>query len=431
MPGITTTLSFVLGLALGAGAVALWLAGRLRTERALRMGELAHRDQRLEDQRQAYEARLADLTRTQSQLKTELDALLPQVATRVLGEQSQRLRETAVASVKEAQTPLSEAVATMREQLKETTRQVADFEKERAGAAAKTGEQLAAVVAAEQAVLQQAGKLAEALRSGAQVRGGWGEQSLANLLLACGLAEGRDFDRNRALEGVRERPDFVVKLESGASLVIDCKTPEFTELAAEADEERQRILAGEFAGSLRGMAVELARRDYPAKVTGGAPCVVMFVPSEPAFVLALAANPGLFGELLDKGVVLASPSTIFPLLALLGKTAAERRAESRAREMVAMCRELGDRLGTFLEHLAAVAKAMESGVGAWNKAAASYQSRLEPQMRRLAEINDAFELAGPKGIASAPVAAPAMIEGGPGLREKGGEATRAVGAGSQ
>lgn len=395
-----TVLIFFAGLALGALVLAVLLAPRLAAARTA-----------LAEARQNHEARLQDLAAGQRQIWDEvqksLAAQLPALADQVLGQRTEQLKAAAHGEFQLAQAPLQAAVKEMRVQLGAYQERVAALDR-----------QIATVAQAGQAITAEARSLKQALRGGGDVRGSWGEQRLANILEQCGLREQSDYFRQFAVEG-GGRIDFVIEIPPSARLAVDCKTPDFLPWSEEEDEAARRQRAASFAQSLGGMGVELARRGYAEKLERSVPCVVMFVPSEAAFRAALDAQPELFKDLVARRVVLASPTTIFPIVSLLSSAWSEHRAQRQAKQLLEECRELGDRLSKFLDHLARLGKALDQAGVAFNAAVGSYQARLGPQVRVVQKLDPEFAIDAPelREVQSRPTMALTAGAGEPAERE--------------
>ncbi|MGH9519611.1 MAG: DNA recombination protein RmuC, partial [Terriglobales bacterium] len=139
---------------------------------------------------------------------------------------------------------------------------------------------------------------------------------------------------------------------------------------------------------LRGRAKDLAARDYCAGLENSAPFVVMFVPSEAALRAALDADADLlqYCQGLSPAIVLASPSTLFAVLALIAQGWRQHRATEKMGDILIEVGEFGKRLQVFLEHFQAVGKGIEAAGAAYNKALASYRSRLSPKAEKIQEL---------------------------------------------
>lgn len=291
-----------------------------------------------------------------------------------------------------SQAELLTRITAMQERVDAYQARIAEFEKDRAVADATVKSQLDAVARAGVAMEQEARTLRQALATSTGVRGKWGEQVLANILERCGLNQGVDYDLQATVAGDAGllRPDAIVHLTSGLDLAVDAKASlsDFLTGLECSDEAGRRVAFERFARVLRGRARELAGKDYASSLKHSAPFVVMFVPSEAALRAALDADSGLlqFGQGLNPAIVLASPSTLFPVLALIAQGWRQHRAAERMGEILREVSDFGKRLQTFLEHLQAVGKGIEAAGASYNKALASYRSRLAPKAEKLQEL---------------------------------------------
>jgi len=288
-----------------------------------------------------------------------------------------------------------DALAGLRAQWEQTQARLTAMEQERAAAAARVESQLQQVVATGAAMREEAHGLRQALTSSGAVRGAWGEAVLENILQGCGLNRGVDYETQVELKG-KWRPDVVVHLPSGRKLALDAKAglqPFLAGLQAPDDAARRAAFAA-FARLLRERARELAGKDYAGALADSLPCVVIFVPSEGAFRAALDADPELFAyaQGMHPPVVLASPSTLFPLLQVVAQGWRQHRAGEQVRALLGDIAELGARLRTFTNHLRSVGAALNDTVTAYNAAGASYRGRLAPQLQRLEQHHAAWDV---------------------------------------
>jgi DNA recombination protein RmuC len=218
----------------------------------------------------------------------------------------------------------------------------------------------------------------------AQGRGGWGELSLRQALEHAGLVEDRDFTLNRASGSEPGRPDAVIRLPDGRYVVIDAKFPvaRFAEAcrAEEAVERDAKMV--EHGKALVKMARDLKGRGYHAAAAGG--YVVMYLPDESLYVEAMRANPTLFSDVLGEHVLLAGPATLLALIGVAAQVINEYRAVEEARVIVADTRELHSRLATFARHLGDVGKKLNAAVKGYNTAVGSWETRLLPQVAKVA-----------------------------------------------
>ncbi len=168
---------------------------------------------------------------------------------------------------------------------------------------------------------REAEELARALKGNTKLQGNWGEAVLANLLSASGLTEGRDYtlqSRQTGEKGETLIPDVVVHLPEDRNVVIDSKVSltAYTEFCASDDSLQQEQLLKDHVRSVRQHIKELSQKDYAKHVAGSIGYVLMFIPSESAYVAALNAEPLLPSEAYARHVILINPTNLLMALQL-------------------------------------------------------------------------------------------------------------------
>jgi len=216
-------------------------------------------------------------------------------------------------------------------------------------------------------------------------RGIWGEVTLRRLLENAGLGHGLDFDTQVALPG--GRPDAVIHLGAGGSIVIDAKAPlDDLRRAWECDDTAlEASCMKAHAASVRGHVRDLAARDYPSRLRATFAPVVMYLPVDGAWEAAVEFTPDLASEALALGVHPASPRTLGLVLELLKHHALTVNQESATREILEDTRELLGRLEKHTDHLRKLGGALGSAVAAYNDAVGNAAARLLPATGRMAD----------------------------------------------
>jgi hypothetical protein len=211
-----------------------------------------------------------------------------------------------------------------------------------------------------------------------------GTQILLNPLIE------RDRDqRRRAL--CHEMVHMAVwKQDTGHGPVFQSQLRHLAELGAfkgivSTDEERDAALA-EHARAVRRHVDALASRDYAARLENAPAFVVLFLPDEGFLAAAAAHDRSLTEHALGKGVVLATPATLYALLGAVARGWRDARLEQNTREVLGHARALDERLALFVEHLAKVGASLGRSVEAYNGAIGSLESRVLPQVRRMREL---------------------------------------------
>jgi DNA recombination protein RmuC len=235
----------------------------------------------------------------------------------------------------------------------------------------------------------QTRSLSEALRRPG-VRGQWGELTLRNVVEAAAMSEHCDFSTQEHMtdsDGAI-RPDLVVRLPGRGRLAVDAKVPldsYLDALGVEDAETRERLLAAH-ASSVRRKVKQLADKGYASRVGRSPEMVVMFVASEAAFSAAAMANPKLLEEAARQRVVIATPATMVALLQAVGLAWREATLSERAERVRELAVELCQRIGKFADHLSNSGKGIERAAKAHNEAVGSFEGRILPTARRMAEL---------------------------------------------
>lgn len=236
---------------------------------------------------------------------------------------------------------------------------------------------------------QETGNLVSALKR-PSTRGSWGEIQLRNVIEMAGMVEHCDFLEQstvRSDEGAL-RPDVLVKLPGGKVIVVDSKVPLDAYLAhLEAQEEAERgAQLARHARQTRDHVTKLASKGYQRQFDATPDLVVMFVPSDGIYQAALANDPSLIEYGVHQQVLMATPTTLIGLLRAVHYGWRQEQIAESARQIAETGRELHKRLATFAEPFAKAGRQLGSAVDAYNQAARSFDARLAPKVRELADL---------------------------------------------
>lgn len=319
---------------------------------------------------------------------------------------TQSLRALQFEATAQSQEAVARAVAPLHEALARYEQRVAELERDRLDAYAELRTEVRAVHETSAALRTETKQLVAALRA-PQVRGRWGEHQLRRIVEAAGMVEHCDFVEqvSGATDDGGVRPDLVVRLHGGRSVVVDAKAPLDAYLAAmEARDERTRSeRLDAHAKALRAHVDALSAKAYWRAFDQTPEFVVLFVPADPFLDAALQRDPTLMEHAFTRNVVLATPAT---LVALLRTVAYAWRQEALTRNALAvhrLGRELYDRLTTLGEHVARLGGALGTAVTAYNKAIGSLEARVLVSARKLAEL----------GVSDEALPTPAQVEVAP------------------
>lgn len=285
----------------------------------------------------------------------------------------------------------AQALAPLTSTLARVERQVEALERDRTSQYGALGAQLRTVAEQSGLLQQQTAALAGALKS-SNTSGAWGEMQLRRVLEHAGLLRRCDFDEQvRAISqhGAGVRPDAVVRLPGDKVLVIDSKAPIQHFLAAQGenigDAERDRLLRAH-STALRGHVDALAAKDYWSGFRTTPEAVLCFVPAEAILASAMRTDPDLFERAMARKVLLVSPATLLSALQTTALVWRQDSLEQNAQELLALGRELYERLGTLGRNTHKMGESLRRSVEAYNAMVGTLESRVLVSARRMESI---------------------------------------------
>lgn len=301
----------------------------------------------------------------------------------------QSLRSLTYEATLQSHEAVSRAVAPLHETLRRYEEQVSLLEKDRVDAYASLRTELQLVSDVSSKLRSETSQLVAALRA-PQVRGRWGEHQLRRIVEAAGMLEHCDFAEQvtAATDNGVVRPDLVVNLHGGRTVVVDAKAPFEAYLAAmEARDGRQRdTQLDAHARALRSHVDALSAKAYWQAFQQTPEFVVLFVPADPFLDAALQRDPTLLEHAFARDIVLATPAT---LVAMLRTVAYSWRSEALARDAVKvqeLAKRLYSRIGTLGGHLTRLGNSLKSSVDAYNATVGSLERQTLVTARQLADL---------------------------------------------
>ncbi len=413
-------LYLVIGTALGAAGTWLWHRGvkerleelrgvekQLATEHTL-VATLEERVRRIPELEQALEgyqaareenARLLqalNLERRQADEKLKLlaeakEALAEQfqnLANRIFEEKGEKLVQQNVANLDTLLKPLGERLKEFQVRVEET------YDKESKQRFSLQTE-IQKLVETNARMSVDALNLANALKGDSRTQGAWGEVVLERVLEASGLQKGREYELQATLEaaqGGKARPDVLIRLPENKHVVVDSKvslTAYEAYARAEDDLGRKRELARHIE-SLRAHVKGLAEKNYQSLYGIRTPdFVLMFVPVEPAFALALREKPDLFEDAFSRSVMIVSPTTLLISLRTIASIWRYEYQNRNAHELVRQCTALYDKFVGFVGDLEDIGKRLKAAQSSYDDAygkLASGKGNLVRQVERIREL---------------------------------------------
>ncbi|OIN85701.1 MAG: hypothetical protein AUJ12_08280 [Alphaproteobacteria bacterium CG1_02_46_17] len=235
---------------------------------------------------------------------------------------------------------------------------------------------------------EQTQSLVQVLRN-PTARGRWGEMQLQRTFELIGFVEGIHYTTQKAViaDGVTQKPDFIVTLPNGVQIVIDVKTPldPYWQMMDENGTAEQESSLIHFRQKVRDHLKALSQKDYWRQFDSPE-FVVMFLPSESLYSLAVSQDQSLLEEASRANIILASPTTIMGLLRVVMYGWQQQKIAEEAKTVATLGSELYRRVAVFGDHMSKLGRSLTSSVENYNKAVGSLDSSVLPTLRKFKDL---------------------------------------------
>ena len=409
--GLELAVAVVIALALGA-LIAWLIAGRQIAALRIHAGQasdskrmwaevVAERDRHLSDLTElrarsserevalqaAHDRMLAD--------KEALGAQFAETTAKLLDTAQRQFLERADARFKQSEETAGQGLKALlqpvHERLTRYEETVTKVEAERRDAFGLLHGQIESMRTGTERVSAEAAKLVNALRNAPKARGRWGEQQLRNVLESCGLSEHADFATEVSMDGDsgRLRPDVVINIPGGQSLVIDAKVSlnAYQDAFGAVDEDQRALHLTAHANSMRAHVNALGNKAYWSQFANAPDYVIMFVPGEHFLSAALEHDPTLWDFAFEKRVLLATPTNLIAIARTVAAVWRQEKLAKEARQIGELGKEMYDRLAIAAGHLRVVGSGLSTAVGNYNKFVGSFERNVLSTGRKLKELN--------------------------------------------
>lgn len=361
----------------------------------------------LSNQLTASETDLINLKEKLAEQKTEVELLqqkfaieFKNIANEILEDKSRRFTETNKTNIGEILNPLQEKI-------KEFERKVEDTHKASIETSAGLRSELKMLHDLNKTMAQEAENLTKALKGDNKTQGNWGEMILEKVLERSGLMKDREYFIQNSFtteDGKRYQPDVIVKLPEGRNVVIDSKVSLVDyERCGAADNDDERILyLKAHINSLRSHIKGLSEKQYQnIYELNGLDFVLLFIPIEPAFSIAVQQDGELYNYALDRNIVLVTPSTLLATLKTIANIWRHDNQNKNALEIAQQSGALYDKFVGLAENLIKVGKKIDESKAEYTDAMGKLiegRGNLVTRVERLKEMGAKTTKTLPQGL---------------------------------
>jgi len=338
----------------------------LREEIMVLNRDKASLETRLEGDRTRYEEQLQLLKQAKDNLTQEFENLANRIFDAKQEKFSQQFSQQSKQTLNSTIDPLRQEITDFRKQVEDA------YHKENAERNKLIG-QVVELQKQAQRVGEDAVQLANALKGDSKFQGNWGEVVLERILEESGLTKGREYDTQVSLkdeEGQRRNPDVIVHLPDQRDIVIDAKVSltDYERYCRTDDNAEKQQFLKQHLNSIRAHITGLSRKSYEQlEGINTLDFVLIFVPIEAAFMVALEQDHTLFRDAYDKGIILVSPSTLLATLRTIHNIWRYEDQNRNAEKIATDAGKLYDQLVLVVESLDDLGRHLDKSQVAWDQ----------------------------------------------------------------
>ena len=325
----------------------------IRREKEFLNAELTRRNTEYDNLQQLNLKRDEELAQQQEQLRKDFELL----ANKILEEKSNKFTEQNKENIKNILNPLQEKIQTFE-------KKVEDTQKESISMHSALKEQLLGLKDLNQQMTKEATNLTRALKGDSKMQGNWGELVLERVLEKSGLEKDREYFVQQSFarpDGTRVLPDVVLHLPDNKKMIIDSKVSLTDyERYVNAEEDERAVYLKAHLNSIKKHIEQLSEKNYQDLYDIESPdFVLLFIPIEPAFAIALNEDNTLYNKAFEKNIVIVTPSTLLATLRTVDSMWNNEKQQQNAIEIARQAGALYDKFEGLVKDLTGVGKKLD------------------------------------------------------------------------
>ena len=305
---------------------------------------------------------LLDRTKEQkeeiNQLQEKFSKEFENLANKILEEKTQKFTEQNKENLKNILSPLQDKILHFEKKVEDTHKESIDYH-------AALRQQIVSLSEMNAQMSKETINLTKALKGDSKMQGNWGELVLERVLEKSGLEKGREYEVQQAFttpEGTRILPDVIINLPDGKKMVVDSKVSltAYEKYVNEEDDVQQNLHLKEHVNSVKRHVEQLSDKRYQDIYQMESPdFVLLFIPIEPAFALALQEDLTLYNKAFEKNIVIVTPSTLLATLRTIDSMWTNQKQQENAIEIARQAGALYDKFEGFVSDLIKIGKKMD------------------------------------------------------------------------
>ncbi len=302
-----------------------------------------------------------------NQLQEKFTKEFENLANKILEEKSVKFTEQNKENLKNILNPLQEKIHLFEKKVEDTHKESIDYH-------AALRQQILGLREMNEQMSKETLNLTKALKGDSKMQGNWGELILERVLEKSGLEKGREYEVQQSFtteDGSRVQPDVVINLPDGKKMIVDSKVSltAYERYVNEEDEDSKESFLKEHVNSIKRHVEQLGNKNYQDLYQIESPdFVLLFIPMEPAFAIALNEDNTLYNKAFEKNIVIVTPSTLLATLRTIDSIWTNQKQQENAYEIARQAGALYDKFEGFVSDLIKIGKKMDEAKSEYGNA---------------------------------------------------------------